>query len=59
MPGAARALAKDGTRPPGADTPEAYRHERGGFFVAPDSVKWPDVYRRQLEVVENPPVAAE
>lgn len=56
---AAQALAKDNTAPPGAETPEAYRQERGGFFVAPDTVPWPDVYDRQLEKVENPPLAAE
>ena len=56
---AARALKKDGTLPPGAATPEAYRLHRGGFFQAPESVPWPDVYPRQLETVLNPPVAAE
>jgi phenylpropionate dioxygenase-like ring-hydroxylating dioxygenase large terminal subunit len=45
---AAKALADAGTPPPGAATPEAYGGERGGFFLAPEARKWPDVYRQQL-----------
>jgi phenylpropionate dioxygenase-like ring-hydroxylating dioxygenase large terminal subunit len=59
--GAAKALAEKGTPPPGADVPEAYGHERGGFFLAPASRQWPDVYRQQLDAVRETvtPEAAE
>ena len=50
---AAKALAKDGTPPPGCETPEAYRDYRGGFFVAPDERKWPDVYDAQLATLAD------
>ncbi len=50
---AAKALAENGTLPPGAATPAAYGRVRGGFFVAPETRPWPEVYHRQLAVVRN------
>jgi phthalate 4,5-dioxygenase oxygenase subunit len=48
---AAKALAEQGTPPPGAGTPEAYGRVRGGFFVAPETRAWPEVYHQQLTAV--------
>jgi hypothetical protein len=48
---AAKALAEQGTPPPGAETPEAYGRVRGGFFVAPEARAWPEVYHQQLAEV--------
>ena len=50
---AAKALAKDGTPPPGSETPEVYGEMRGGFFVAPDDRKFPDVYQAQLATIAD------
>ena len=50
--GAAKALAERGTLPPGADqAAAAYGRMRGGFFLAPETRGWPDVYYRQLAAV--------
>jgi phthalate 4,5-dioxygenase len=46
--GAAKALAETGTPPPGAGSGDAYGRMRGGFFVAPASRAWPDVYHLQV-----------
>ena len=52
---AARAFAETGEAPPGTGAgAEAYGRVRGGYFVAPESVGWPEVYRRQLAVVGAP-----
>ncbi|HUB97448.1 MAG TPA: Rieske 2Fe-2S domain-containing protein [Stellaceae bacterium] len=56
---AARALAEKGTLPPGAATPEAYGDERGGYFLAPATRQWPDVYRMQRDGEAAAPEAAE
>ena len=60
---AAKALAENGTIPPGggANDAEAYRRIRAGYFLAPDTRPWPDVYHQQVEAVakNNPNVAAE
>jgi len=61
--GAAKALAETGAPPPGAGTDgaQAYRRMRGGYFSAPDTRGWPDVYHLQLAAVgsEAAGVAAE
>jgi phthalate 4,5-dioxygenase len=43
---AAKALAENGTPPPGSA--EAYGRMRGGYFLAPATRGWPDVYHAQL-----------
>jgi phthalate 4,5-dioxygenase len=48
---AARALAENGTLPPGAEGGEAYGRMRGGYFSAPETQGWPDVYHLQLAAV--------
>lgn len=50
---AAKALEEQGVLPPGAAAPEAYGRVRGGFFVAPDTRPWPEVYHRQLAAVSS------
>jgi phthalate 4,5-dioxygenase len=50
---AAKALAENGTPPPGAATPEAYGRVRGGYFVAPETRPWPEVYHQQLPAVRE------
>jgi phenylpropionate dioxygenase-like ring-hydroxylating dioxygenase large terminal subunit len=50
---AAKDLAEKGATPPGAATPEAYGRVRGGYFVAPDTRPWPEVYHHQLAQVRN------
>jgi phthalate 4,5-dioxygenase len=59
--GAAKALAEKGTLPPGADDASAYGRMRGGFFLAPGTQEWPDVYYRQLAAIgaDSSSVAAE
>ncbi len=46
-------MPSKGTLPPGATTPDAYGRERGGYFTAPDSRPWPEVYHHQLAEVRN------
>ena len=49
---AAKALAETGTLPPGAGpAADAYGRVRGGYFVAPETRPWPDVYHQQLASV--------
>jgi phthalate 4,5-dioxygenase len=50
---AAKALAEKGAQPPGAATPDSYGRVRGGYFLAPETRQWPDVYRQQLATVRN------
>jgi hypothetical protein len=50
---AAKALAETGALPPGAAGGEAYGQVRGGYFLAPQTRPWPDVYRQQLAAVRN------
>jgi phthalate 4,5-dioxygenase len=50
---AAKALAENGQPPPGAASPEAYGRVRGGYFVAPETKVWPDVYHQQLAAVRD------
>jgi hypothetical protein len=45
---AATVLAENGTLPPGAEGGEAYGRMRGGYFSAPETRGWPDVYHLQL-----------
>jgi len=45
---AAKALMEQGTKPPGAATPEAYGRVGAGYFIAPKSRSWPDVYHQQM-----------
>jgi hypothetical protein len=39
--------------PPGSNTPDSYGRERGGFFTAPTSRAWLEVYHHQLATVRN------
>jgi phenylpropionate dioxygenase-like ring-hydroxylating dioxygenase large terminal subunit len=49
---AAKALAETGTLPPGTGAgAEAYGRMRGGFFLAPATRPWPDVYHQQLAAI--------
>jgi len=50
---AAKALAEKGVLPPGSASADAYGRMRGGFFVAPETRPWPDVYHQQLAAVRN------
>jgi phthalate 4,5-dioxygenase len=50
---AAKDLAENGALPPGAATPDAYGRVRGGYFTAPESRQWPEVYHHQLALVRN------
>ena len=45
---AAARFAEDGTRPPAADRPEEYHFARSGFFEAPESRDWLEVYYERL-----------
>ena len=60
---AAKALAETGALPPGSGArAEAYGRVRGGFFLAPETRRWPDVYQAQLAACSGgagSPVAAE
>ncbi len=58
---AAKALAEEGKTPPGAATPGAYGDVGAGYFLAPKSRPWPDVYRHQLAGLrgDRPTAAAE
>jgi hypothetical protein len=56
-----RSRAENGTLPPGAEGGEAYGRMRGGYFSAPETRGWPDVYHLQLAAVgaQSAAVAAE
>jgi phenylpropionate dioxygenase-like ring-hydroxylating dioxygenase large terminal subunit len=47
---AAKALAEQGIAPPGSSPAgaETYGRMRGGYFLAPETRPWPEVYHRQL-----------
>jgi phthalate 4,5-dioxygenase oxygenase subunit len=45
---AAQALAEKGTLPPGVDTPEDYRLQRGGSFVADAALGWREAYQQRI-----------
>ena len=44
----ARALAKAGSRPRGADQPDVYYQARGGYFTAPSEESMQDLYWKKL-----------
>ena len=46
---AVNAFTNTGTRPPAADTPKDYLLARSGFFVAPETRDWLEVYRERLD----------
>jgi len=50
---AAKALAEQGVAPPGSEDPDAYGRMRGGYFVAPEERKFPDVYYAQLAALAD------
>ena len=45
---AAQALADKGIVPPGVDTPEDYRLQRGGSFVAASELDWQQAYAQRI-----------
>ena len=45
---AAIALAEKGTVPPGVDTPDDYRLQRGGSFVAAADLGWREAYAQRI-----------
>ena len=51
---AARALRDKEEQPPASDNPSVYLGARGGEFLAPRSIAWPDVYRHALATVADP-----
>ncbi|MBT6289988.1 MAG: (2Fe-2S)-binding protein, partial [Rhodospirillaceae bacterium] len=51
---AAKAYQKDGSLPAAAGDPALYREQRGGFFLASDDRKWPEVYDQEMAAVTNP-----
>ncbi len=62
---AVKALAADGTVPPGVDDPESYLGARSGDFVAPSSLTWREAYAAEIRKSVSPtgrlqvPLAAE
>ena len=53
---AARALAEDGSPPPGVDTPSVY-HQRSGQVALPQDVDWWESTKELRETFNvNPPV---
>ncbi len=58
---AAVALRDNGTLPPGCQDPALYAQMRGGYFLAPESRPWPEVYHAQLATLmdQKSTVAAE
>ncbi|HEY7990760.1 MAG TPA: Rieske 2Fe-2S domain-containing protein [Stellaceae bacterium] len=52
---AAKALAETGAMPPGSGVAgaETYGRMRGGYFLAPETRQWGDVYRLQLASVQT------
>ncbi|MGH7033387.1 MAG: Rieske 2Fe-2S domain-containing protein [Stellaceae bacterium] len=55
---AAKELAEQNTAPPGAAAPEAYGRVGAGYFVAPKSRPWPDVYHQQMAALSGGVTAA-
>jgi hypothetical protein len=51
---AARALAKDGTVPPGVDDPEINYAVRSGDFVIDAKLGWREAYERQMRASVRP-----
>jgi hypothetical protein len=51
---AARALAKDGTVPPGVDNPDIMYAVRSGDFVTDAKLRWRDAYDRQMRAAIRP-----
>jgi len=52
--GVARALAKDGTVPPGVDDPEKLYPVRSGDFLSEAGLEWRDAYDRQMQAASRP-----
>ena len=48
-----RLILPEQARLPASTTPGAYGRQRGGYFPAPTSRPWPDVYRHPLASVGN------
>ncbi len=51
---AARALRDKGIEPPAANDPAVYLGARGGEFLAPKTIGWPEVYENALATVADP-----
>jgi phthalate 4,5-dioxygenase len=51
---AARALAKDGTVPPGVDDPQIMHAVRSGDFVTEAKLGWRDAYDREMRAAMRP-----
>jgi hypothetical protein len=51
---AARALAKDGTVPPGVDDPDLMYPVRSGDFVTDAKLSWREAYDRQMRASVRP-----
>jgi hypothetical protein len=51
---AAQALAEKGTVPPGVDTPEDYRLQRGGSFIADAALGWREAYAQRISQDVSP-----
>jgi phenylpropionate dioxygenase-like ring-hydroxylating dioxygenase large terminal subunit len=51
---AARALRDRGEQPPASADPSVYLQARGGEFLAPQNLGWPDAYRYALQSIEDP-----
>jgi hypothetical protein len=51
---AARALAKDGTVPPGVDNPDIMYRVRSGDFVTDAKLRWREAYDRQMRAAIRP-----
>jgi len=52
--GIARALADDGTVPPGVDNPEVLLGARGGDFLADENVDWLEAYAERRNAFQDP-----
>ncbi len=50
----ARAMAKDGTTPPGSRDGDAYFDVRSGYYVAPKDADFLETYRARLSVLRHP-----
>jgi hypothetical protein len=55
---AARALAKNGTMPPGVDDPEKMYPVRSGDFLTEAGLDWQQAYDRQMQAATRPLQAA-
>jgi len=51
---AAKALASDGTPPPGAEDTDIYLGARSGDFMAPKGMDWKDAYDQRMRASVNP-----